>query len=1080
MGIVYRAADRLTGQDVALKQVISAVSDPTSSSESDRRELNLALAREFQTLASLRHPHIISVLDYGFETRQPNGPSAPEIIPYFTMSLLDNPQTLTEATHNAPLSVKVDLLIQTLQALAYLHRRGILHRDIKPGNLLVSQGEAKVVDFGLASEQAEIPEMVGTLAYMAPETLSGAASTPATDIYSFGIVAYELLMGAFPYNVSAGVSQLIYEILNAPLPRLRRSDVPQALMSVLEMLTAKVPAERYQDADAVIDALCEATNRPLPTETYAIRESFLQAAGFVGRQAESETLNTALQNALAGQGSTWLVGGESGVGKSRLLREIQTRALVSGALVLQGQAIAEGGLAFHLWRDPLRRLALATELSSIEAGVLKAVVPDIETLLNRPVPDLPTAEGDAERQRIFGTVCAMFERHKQPMVLILEDLHWAIESLELLKRLNVKAKHLPLLIIGSYRHDERANLPDQLPGMQVIGLQRLTESEVAALSTSMLGEGGRKEKVLDFLNRETEGNVFFLIEVIRALAEEAGSLSEIGRDSMPAKVMAGGIQQIVQRRLSRVPEWGRSFLDLVAVGGRELDTSVLQHAVNGDLRGHSLDVWLHQCAEVAVLEVQGHRWRFAHDKVREQVLADLSAQQSQALHRRIATGIEAAYPSPAERAERAILLAHHWKSAGDSAKEAHYAALAGDCLMGTGSAREALTFYERAAELMLLVHNDAMPVAEDSEANSTPGPSIQLKIGQAHKEVGNFNEARQTFEALIAQSNNPRDVASALHNLSFILAQLGEVAEAERIAGESLRHYEALGDSRGMSSAHQAIGSANFRYGDYRKADEHYQAALDLINTQDDQRFYAHLLLQQTQVFSQLGEYDRVQELVEQAMSVFEAVGDQRGILDCHNELGILYGRRGDSATSKQHYLKCYELARTLSLRSSMGIALVNLGIATKRLGEYAEAKSANALARSIFREIGLRYGEAVVVANLANVQEILNEDDAARLNLYEGLQIAYEAGGFNAVAHILNTFARLAQKIGQYDQSIEFALAAIQHPAADQTAKDRADELLDSIRAEISAQDFAAAESAARHVDAIIKQLLDEAASLE
>ncbi|MFN8487371.1 MAG: serine/threonine-protein kinase [Caldilineaceae bacterium] len=167
MGVVYRAYDRLTGQTVALKQVqvapqaLAFASRPVTS---DTTSLLLALAQEFKLLASLRHPHIISVLDYGF---------AADRQPYFTMELLEQPQTLLTAASGQPLSVQVELLIQSLQALAYLHRRGILHRDLKPENVLVSQGRVRVLDFGLSMvrEQGGSGDISGSLLYMAPEVL---------------------------------------------------------------------------------------------------------------------------------------------------------------------------------------------------------------------------------------------------------------------------------------------------------------------------------------------------------------------------------------------------------------------------------------------------------------------------------------------------------------------------------------------------------------------------------------------------------------------------------------------------------------------------------------------------------------------------------------------------------------------------------------------------------------------------------------------------------------------------------------------------------------------------------------------
>jgi serine/threonine protein kinase len=148
MGAVFRADDRLTDMTVALKQVTLPPQQLNSSAQSSPGQsdsFRLALAQEFKVLASLRHPHIISVLDYGFDAARQ---------PFLTMELLENAPTLIEAGRHLSGNEQVTLLVQLLQALAYLHRRGIIHRDLKPDNVVVIAGQVKVLDFGLANEPA--------------------------------------------------------------------------------------------------------------------------------------------------------------------------------------------------------------------------------------------------------------------------------------------------------------------------------------------------------------------------------------------------------------------------------------------------------------------------------------------------------------------------------------------------------------------------------------------------------------------------------------------------------------------------------------------------------------------------------------------------------------------------------------------------------------------------------------------------------------------------------------------------------------------------------------------------------------
>jgi hypothetical protein len=312
MGAVYRATDRLTGSVVALKRVTTPADQLSFTSRQGDTDLNLALAREFKTLSALHHPHIIGVLDYGFDQQR---------CPYFTMRLLEDARTIVEAGQGRDPHAKIDLLVQVLQALVYLHRRAILHRDLKPGNVLVVNGQVKVLDFGVSVATTRTMEYltqttVGTFTYMAPELFGGAPFTRASDLYAVGLMAYELFAGRYPYD-DANVAVLVSDILYKPVD-VRAIGVNDALAAVLEQLLVKNREKRYDDADEVIRDLCRATGCPVPPETVEIRESYLRSARFVGRDAELGGLTEALEAALAGYGSAWLVGGESGVGKSRL------------------------------------------------------------------------------------------------------------------------------------------------------------------------------------------------------------------------------------------------------------------------------------------------------------------------------------------------------------------------------------------------------------------------------------------------------------------------------------------------------------------------------------------------------------------------------------------------------------------------------------------------------------------------------------------------------------------------------------------------------------------------------------------
>lgn len=688
MGVVYRVVDRLTGRTVALKKVTTPSEQLEFASSGASVNFRVALAHEFRVLASLRHPHIISVLDYGFDLDQQ---------PYFTMELLENRQTILEAGRDKPLEYRMALLLQTIQALIYLHRRNIIHRDLKPDNVVVLDEQVKVVDFGLAVAREYVLDMeyeedavVGTLAYMAPEVLQSAPATEQSDLYALGVMAYELIAGKHPFDVH-NISNLIQDtVMTAPdvtcLP------VGDKLRFLVDRLLAKSPEDRYDSALSLYDALVDIIGQTSTSETPAIRRSFLEAAAFIGRDAEINQLLNGMERTLQGTGSLWLVGGESGVGKSRLLEELRIRALSRGAMVLRGQAVATDGNAYEVWREVLRRLCLHLTISDFEASVLKALVPDIALLLGRAVVDAEEIDPAATQLRLFSVIESLLKRVTQPLLILLEDLHWARDSLLLVRHLQRLIGTHPVMIVGSFRNEEAPELPKRLPDATTLTLSRLNMAEIDALSRSILGEIDNQAQVVEFLHRETEGNVFFIIEILRELAEESGKLADIGTMTLPDQVFAGEMLVIVQRRLDHLPEQHRWLLHRAALGGRELDLDMMGQFIEPS----GLHLWLMLCENYQILEVQENVWRFSHDKLREGAVLAIPPAERCRLHGEIGDALVAIY---GEQVARAAQIAYHFRHAEQPDKEARYSILAGKHALTQTLYDEAQTWFNRALDL---------------------------------------------------------------------------------------------------------------------------------------------------------------------------------------------------------------------------------------------------------------------------------------------------------------------------------------------------------------------------------------------
>ncbi|NDJ52855.1 MAG: tetratricopeptide repeat protein, partial [Chloroflexi bacterium] len=987
----------------ALKRVTSSerLRLPMRSPGGDAQVLRLALAREFRTLASLRHPNIVSVLDYGFD-----GPH----LPYFTMDYLPNASHLLAAPAQH-VGQKVGYLIDVLQALAYLHRHDVLHRDLKPGNVLVSGGSAYLLDFGLAVASDDDVNLSGTLAYIAPEAITGKAITPAADLYSVGVMAYEMFARRHPFAADS-VPAMINLILN-DRPDPLALDVPDSLKRVILQLLAKDPTERYADATAALFALSDAAGLPRPTESQEIRESYLKAARFVGRAREMAILEEALERAQAGQGTTWLVGGESGIGKSRLLDELRTHALVSGVTVLRGQAVNEGGVPFQAWINPLRSLALRSEIDPTQQATLQAIIPDLPALLRRPALSVPDLDPKGRKQAIITTVLELFAAQTVPILLILEDLHWAGEGIELLDRLSRQTRDQQLLIVGSYRSDERPELPRQLEQARVLTLDRLSKAQIEELSTSMLGQAGQRGELVDLLNKETEGNLFFLIETVRILAEEAGALDQVGKVTLPQSVFVGGIRDIVRRRLSRVPDRAQTLLKLAAVAARQLDLTLLGELVDRH-KLPDLDAWLNTCANAAVISLQDGQWQFAHDKLRETILQDLHHNTRRAAHRKVAEAIEALY---GDQAEYAVALAGHWREAGKTDRELAALDTALDHHLSLGNLQQAEQLAQRGLSILR---------SGDEQGRL----SYLARLGNIQMGFSRYDHAHETLTRAFDLANrldDRREKANLLIAIGGTHFFQGRFDQADSYFEDALDLMRTLADEKGIAQALNSRGNVAFIQGNLEQAEPLYQESLTIRRRINDRAGLSKILSNLGGIASWYNNHHLGIKYYSEAAGISRELGDKRAVAHRLNNLAVMYRRAGDLAEAEAVLRDALSIAQQTGETFQVAMALNHLANLAIDRQDFGQAKSLHQRSLSLRREIKDVWGMTFSLAFLALIANREGDYDLAERYLSEALELAQGSNIRQAMVDIYREMARMALGRGDLDGVRKHLVLALQ-----------------------------------------------------
>jgi class 3 adenylate cyclase/tetratricopeptide (TPR) repeat protein len=526
---------------------------------------------------------------------------------------------------------------------------------------------------------------------------------------------------------------------------------------------------------------------------------------FVGRDAESERLKQLWKEAVAGERRVALLAGEPGVGKTRLAAELAGRVHEQGAVVLAGRCDEDLGVPFQPFVEALQHYGAHHSEPRLGrfGGELTRLLPELAA----KVPGLPEplrSDPETERYRLFDAVAAWLSdvSADDPVLLVLDDVHWAAKpTLLLLRHVLRSAEPLRLVVVATYRDSEVGRghplaelLADlrRLEGVERFPLTGLDQAGVAAFIEAAAGHALSEddEGLTRAVWTETEGNPFFVVEVLRHLAETGGVEQRDGRWVMTAPVdelgIPEGVRDVVGRRLSRLSEAANRALWVASVVGLEFDPAVVRMA--GDLSDEALFSSLEEAAGARLVSEVGTRYRFGHALVRATLYDEMTAVRRVALHRRVAEAIETIHAGALD--DHLPALAHHWARASapaaDTDRAVDYATRAGDRALTQLAHDEAVAYYRQALELL---------GASDGLRDDRRRLNLLISVGEAEKRAGDPTYGEHLFEAarLAQQQGDHESLArAALTNCRGTFSSAGTV-DVERVRWLEAA-LEAIGD----------------------------------------------------------------------------------------------------------------------------------------------------------------------------------------------------------------------------------------------------------------------------------------------
>ncbi|SEU37463.1 trifunctional serine/threonine-protein kinase/ATP-binding protein/sensor histidine kinase [Stigmatella erecta] len=727
----------------------------------------------------------------------------------------------------------LDIAISLTSILAELHRRGVIHKDIKPSNIIITpSGEARLIDFGIATLQlvehvdaAPAPLIEGTLAYMSPEQTGrmNRSVDYRTDLYSLGITLYEMLTGTRPFHGRDALEWFHAHMAVAPKPPLVLvPSLPPVLSAIVLKLMAKVAEERYQSADGLKadlercrENLRRGVDEDFPPGVYDFPTHFQLPQRLYGRDAHAATLLQGFERvARGGRPELLLVRGYSGIGKSAVVHELHKPVVRQRGFFLSGkfdqlqQAIpyatlaqAIRGLTQHLlagsdealarWRERLR------EAFEGQGQLLVDLVPQLELVAGKqpPVQELPPSEAQHRFTRVFRKFLGLFATPEHPLVLFLDDLQWAdLASLQLIQHLLTYPTSPSVLVIGAYRDNEvspshpltlaLAQMREAGARMTDVQLEPLQLEQVRQLVSDALPGAAATEVVeplAKLAHEKTGGNPFFLLQFMLTLHQDGLLVRTLkgtwrwDAAGVQAKGYSDNVVDFMVGKLRQLSFGTQHLLRLAACVGSTFPLQTL------GIISHRPEVTEVQrdlspaFLEGLLVRVDTEQYRFLHDRIQQAAYTLIAKQERKNVHLKIGRLMLESL-SPEEVQEKLFDVVGQLNAGAELITEdaerlrvARLNAEAGRKAKDSVALRSAVNYFTAAFQLL---------PGEPWEADPALAFRIRLEHATCEFMSGNATEAIRLVDDLLLHTRNPKDTAAGYCLKTDILIGMGDIQNA--------------------------------------------------------------------------------------------------------------------------------------------------------------------------------------------------------------------------------------------------------------------------------------------------------------
>src|SRR6266404_5210129 len=724
---------------------------------------------------------------------------------------------ILEQDHGQPLELTrfLRIAIGLATTLGQVHRHGLIHKDIKPANVLVDDaGNVWLTGFGIASQlpherQSPVPPEIiaGTLAYMAPEQTGrmNRSTDARSDLYSLGVTLYQMLTGALPFAAADPLEWVHCHIARQPTTPSDRATVPEPLSAITMKLLAKNAEERYQTASGLEADLRRSLAEweshsciaPFTIGADDASDRLLIPEKLYGREREIDTLLAAFDRVVAqGAPELVLVSGYAGVGKSSVVNELHKalvppRGLFAGGKfdqykrdipyatlaqafqTLVGQILVKSQAEVEQWRHTI------LEAVGANGQLIVSLIPEVEFIIGKqpPVSDLPPRDAQNRFQMVFRRFLCAFARLEHPLALFLDDLQWLdAATLDLIERLVTHPEVRHLMIIGAYRNNEvtpshplvRTLEAIRRAGVRVreIVLAPLGLDDVSRLVGDALHcEPERARPFAQLVQEKTGGNPFFAIQFFTAMAEEGllgfDSVSRAWQWDMNrirAKSHTDNVVDLMAGKLRRLSKQTQEAVKQLACLGNVADTATLT-LVHGETE-EAIHAALREAVRAGLVLRQENGYRFLHDRIQQAAYSLIPEEHRAEVHLGIGRVLLPSM-SADQLAEHLFDVTNQLNRGAALLVDRDEKSQVATINLRAGRKAKASAAYESA----LAYFSAGMALLDETDWGGQYGLTFSLWLERAQCEflIGNFDRAEQLIAELLQRGASRVDQAAVYH-----------------------------------------------------------------------------------------------------------------------------------------------------------------------------------------------------------------------------------------------------------------------------------------------------------------------------